>query len=328
MEHKPNRKNTTIFARYYIIVVLCFFTCIKTSNAQQLSHFSQYMFNGFAINPAYSGLNEVLNISLISRHQWTGIEGAPSTQLLSAHSLFKKKHIGLGIMAIHDRIGIHKSLTLLSSYAYHIQLRDKMKLSFGLQLGFNQQNSDLSQVTGQLINIANDPKLLGAQYSRLSPELGAGIYFKSEKLQLGFSVPKIAVNQVLDSDPLIEGFNETHYFLFISFFQDLNYNLAINPSALFKYVAGAPLAPDVNLNLIINDVLWLGTSFRPVESIDFITQMQLTPQLRLGYGYDFLLNDLADLRTGSHEILLSYLFKFTKSNVINPRRQHLKRRTK
>ena len=54
--------------------------------AQQLPQFSQYMYNMISINPAYAGSREVMVVNLLNRNQWIGVEGAPITQTLSAHS--------------------------------------------------------------------------------------------------------------------------------------------------------------------------------------------------------------------------------------------------
>src|SRR4051812_11634722 len=86
--------------------------------AQQKVQFTQYMFNGLVLNPAYAGAEEALSLTFIQRNQWSGIENAPTTQTFSAHTLFKKKHFGMGLTMVNDKIGVHKNLSALSNYAY------------------------------------------------------------------------------------------------------------------------------------------------------------------------------------------------------------------
>ncbi|KLT63583.1 type IX secretion system membrane protein PorP/SprF, partial [Pedobacter sp. BMA] len=50
---------------------------LRPASAQQDAQYSQYMFNGIYINPAYAGYKEVLNVHSFYRSQWTGITGAP-----------------------------------------------------------------------------------------------------------------------------------------------------------------------------------------------------------------------------------------------------------
>ena len=64
------------------------------ANAQQDAIYSQYMFNPFAINPAYAGSRDAMSGVLLIREQWRGIEGAPSTQTFSFHAS-KKSHKSL-----------------------------------------------------------------------------------------------------------------------------------------------------------------------------------------------------------------------------------------
>src|SRR5688572_28456063 len=100
------------------IVFLAVITFLMTSEtiAQQKMQFTQYMFNCLVINPAYAGADEALSLTFIQRSQWSGVENAPSTQTLSAHTLFKKKHFGLGLTIVNDRIGVHKNLSVLTNY--------------------------------------------------------------------------------------------------------------------------------------------------------------------------------------------------------------------
>src|SRR5258708_7244122 len=112
--------------------------------AQQKVQFTQYMFNGLVINPAYAGADEKLSLTFINRNQWNGIEGAPTTQTLSAHTLFKKKQFGIGFLLVNDQIGIHRNVNAGVSYAYHIQTRDQSYLSMCLQAGGKSLWADYS----------------------------------------------------------------------------------------------------------------------------------------------------------------------------------------
>jgi type IX secretion system PorP/SprF family membrane protein len=112
------------------------------ASAQQRVQFTQYMFNGLIINPAYAGAHEALSLTFIQRSQWAGVENAPNTQTLSAHTLFKKKHLGLGVSLINDRIGVHKNISALTNYAYHLRVSSNAYLSMGLLAGIHSRKSD------------------------------------------------------------------------------------------------------------------------------------------------------------------------------------------
>src|SRR5690606_18679278 len=108
--------------------------------AQQDAQFSQYMFNSLVINPAYAGYKETLNISLLHRDQWGGIEGAPKTQsLVLDGAFFNDKKVGLGLTVLNDKNGLLNQSSAYANYAYRIRMGENdARLSFGLAIGAAQ----------------------------------------------------------------------------------------------------------------------------------------------------------------------------------------------
>ena len=51
--------------------------------AQQVPMYSQYMMNGFLINPSFAGRDGYTTVNLTVREQWVGMTGAPSTYAAS-----------------------------------------------------------------------------------------------------------------------------------------------------------------------------------------------------------------------------------------------------
>ncbi len=80
--------------------------------AQQDPLLSQYQFNQLPINPAYAGVNDVASFDLQYRSQWGGVEGAPTTILLSGNSSFFQNQVGLGFSLVHDQVGINTNTNL------------------------------------------------------------------------------------------------------------------------------------------------------------------------------------------------------------------------
>src|SRR6478752_3829752 len=103
--------------------------------AQQVATYAQYMFNVLAINPAYAGSHDALSATVLARFQNVGLKGAPKTQTFSLHSPLVNKRVALGLLAIHDEIGVISQTGLQASYAYRIPVSKKAMLSFGLQGG-------------------------------------------------------------------------------------------------------------------------------------------------------------------------------------------------
>lgn len=297
------------------IIVLAFLLSTE-SLAQQKVQFTQYMFNGLVINPAYAGADEALSLTFIHRNQWAGVEGAPKTQTLSGHTLFKKKKVGLGLIFTNDKIGVHNNFNFLTNYAYHLQIDNDSYLSFGLQAGLHNRRSDYSSV---FEGSGNDPGLNYALVSHTFFDFGAGLYFRSPRLHIGFSIPEIIPQQITLNDTLSTRFSEVNNFLYSRYLISLNDDVNLEPSLLLKYINGVPLSYDMNMNFVYRNVLTTGLSYRRNESIDFLLKGQVTPQLQIGYSYDYPIGRISALFNASHEVMIHYLFRFKESNVTSPR---------
>ena len=302
--------------------VLCLFPVITFliihgSFGQQITHFTQYMSNELVINPAYAGAEGALSMTLMHQSQWSGIEGAPTTQSFAAHSLYKSKNIGLGLAIINDKVGIHKALTLNSAYAYRIQLNKETLISFGLQFGFNQLKSDFSSLAGQIQNV-NDPKLYSGDLSETNFLFGSGIYLENPRLKLGFSIPNMMRGKI-QSDSIDYSILNNQVYFQGRYKIMINENVSLLPGILFMYSRGLPISYDINVATILNDVLLCGLSYRSQESIDLIVQAKLTPQLKIGYSFDYQLAGVSSTGNNSHEFMISYLFSFANKNISSPR---------
>lgn len=304
--------------KQFIVPFFFLLTFLVTSEscAQQKVQFTQYMFNNLVINPAYAGADEALSLTFIHRNQWAGMEGSPKTQTLSAHTLFKKKQVGLGFVFSNDQIGIHRNLNFVTNYAYHLATGNSSFLSFGLQAGIHNRRSDYASLLG---DSDTDPKINDAPVSKTFFDFGVGLYFRSPRLHVGFSIPEIIPQQITYFDTLSTRFSEVNNFLYSRYRIYLNDDMDLEPSLLFKYLHGVPLSYDMNMNLIYRKVLTMGLSYRRNESFDFLLKFKATPQLQFGYSYDYPIGRISQLYNASHEIMINYLFRYKESNVTSPR---------
>ncbi|MEO9966457.1 MAG: type IX secretion system membrane protein PorP/SprF [Reichenbachiella sp.] len=308
-----------------IIITLTLLVLGRESKAQQQVMFTQYMFNQLALNPAYAGIHEGISTSILARYQWVGFDGAPKTQTFSIHSPIKYRSIALGAVLIRDQIGITDQFGAYFSAAYRINFVNHTKLSFGLQASFNQYKADFTE------NVNNDPSLANQNINDISPNGGAGIMWHSDRFYLGFSVPQL-LNYTVGDDlevPVNPNTGQAtdpdaklirHYFLAAGYVFDLSHNLKMKPNLLFKWVQGAPFQIDANVNFLINELVWLGVSYRSLDSFDALFQLQVTPQFQLGYSYDFYTtSDISRVNSGSHEIMINYVFNSRSDKIVTPR---------
>ena len=280
---------------------------------QQNTQFTQYIVNELIINPAYAGAEQALSISLLNRSQWSGVDGAPTTQALTAHSLIKEQKIGLGLVMMNDKIGVHNSFNTAASFSYRIELNNKAYLSFGLQAGIIQNKSDYNSLAGQVQN-TNDPKLNSGNLSETNFEFGSGVYFITPRLNLGISMPNMLYKTAPSDSISYSLFNNNLYFL-VRYRIPVSTNIMLQPGLIVRYANGLPIYTDINLSAIINKVLLVGVSYRIKESVNPILQAKITPQFKIGYSFDYPLANENSFGSNSHEFMISYLFSFSKNKV-------------
>ncbi len=289
------------------------------SKAQQDPMYTQYMFNTLALNPAYAGTRDMLSLMALSRHQWVGFDGAPSTQTVTAHTPVASK-IGLGLSLIHDKVTPTTQTGFYFDYAYRIKVSGKAHLSFGLKGGFNHYQFDLSSLHPP--QPGGDPALEVPVASKYLPNFGFGLYLYSDKYYFGASAPKLLENKLASGEVEVSGEagKETrHYFFMGGMVFNLSSDVKFKPSFLSKITQASPLSLDLNANFLLREKLWLGVLYRLNDSFGAMVQYQFSPQFGIGYAFDMTTNEMRNYNSGTHEIMISYEFSFKKDKVQNPR---------
>jgi type IX secretion system PorP/SprF family membrane protein len=299
------------FVIYILTIAACFIA--EFASGQQGPQFTQYMFNNLVINPAYAGADEHPSVTIVARNQWTGVDRAPSTQSLGAHALVAKR-VGLGLTVVNDNIGIHKNTTATVNYAYHLRAGRKAFVSMGLQAGVVNFRSDYLSLAGN----SNDP-LLTRYVKDTKFNIGAGIYFRSPKLDIGASFPRLLSRRIQVNDTVVVKFRNADVLGYVRYRIPVSTAFTIEPSLLLKYFPSLPVSFDTNCMIIYKEVISAGVSYRNNESIDMILKLQLTPKLEAGYAYDYPVGDGTILSSASHELMLHYVFRKNIKNIASPR---------
>ncbi|MDQ3536589.1 MAG: type IX secretion system membrane protein PorP/SprF [Bacteroidota bacterium] len=303
-----------IFKLYIYCVLLILIINPISGFSQQQPFYSQYMFNGMALNPAYAGSHESLSLTAVSRHQWVNMEGAPSTQTFTAHTPLKNEKVGLGMMILRDNIGITNQLAAHFAYAYKIKFR-KGTLSSGLQFDLSQYKSNYSN-----LNITNDVAFGADDISKVYPNFGAGLFYSTRSFYAGFSVPRLMAGKFENSDPVYNINHSRHYFFTSGYVFTLNQDFKLKPNVLVQIVNGSPVTMDINSNLLIKEVVWVGVSVKSFHSLSSLIELQISDQFRFGYAYDFpFSSEIKGWNFSSHEFMLNYNFTFYKYKSHSPR---------
>ncbi|WP_448519228.1 PorP/SprF family type IX secretion system membrane protein, partial [Rhodoflexus sp.] len=186
-----------------------------------------------------------------------------------------------------------------------------------------QYRADFTSVIHNFSPEVFDPSF-SSVVNRWLPNFGAGAYYRTDRFYAGLSIPNILTNNLNgQTNVAFIGSNRArqfrHAFFTSGYVFDLNKGLKLKPSFLLKYVDGAPLELDLNANLWLYDMFAVGLSYRSFDSIDALFEFQVTPQLSVGYAYDYTLTPLGKYTSGTHEIMIRYEFGFGKSRIITPR---------
>ncbi|MES1181723.1 MAG: type IX secretion system membrane protein PorP/SprF [Flavobacterium sp.] len=283
--------------------------------AQQDSQFTSYMYNTININSAYAGNREVLSVFGLHRTQWVGMEGAPVTNAFSLNTPIENTNLGVGLSFINDKIGASDENTISADVSYGIQTGENYRLSFGLKASANILNVDYTKLS---IYDNSDTKFQNID-SNFSPNLGAGVYFNSDKMYLGFSVPNLFNSRHFDDNISTTVNQKLHYYFIGGYVFDLGPNVKFKPAFLSKAVQGAPLQLDVSGNFLFNEKFTLGAAWRWNAAASVLAGFQVTKGLLIGYSYDMDTSQLVHYNSGSHEIFLRFDFLGKQDKILSPR---------
>jgi type IX secretion system PorP/SprF family membrane protein len=301
-------------------IVLVIIILIGTlSYAQQDAQYTQYMYNTISINPAYAGSRGVTSIAGLHRSQWVGLDGAPVTQTLNIHSpigLYKK--IGLGVSIVNDKIGPTDETYFDIDFSYTVNTSEIGKLSFGLKAGGHLLNVNYDELNRKY---TDDPLTQNNIDNRFSPNIGAGVYYHTDRFYAGISAPNLIETKHFEESSLSEIQEDIHFYLITGYVFDLNPNVKFKPALLTKAVYGAPLQVDVSANFMFQEKFILGAAYRWDAAVSALAGFQMSKSFMIGLAYDREVTELGKtiFNNGSFEVMLRYELFSSADRIITPR---------
>ena len=308
--------------KYYSLLLIGILS-VNMCFSQQDPQYTQYMYNTQIINPGYIGSKTTLGFGLLYRTQWSGFEGAPNTGTITFNlPLGILKRNAIGFSAINDEIGPSNETNLTIDYAYSLLLSGNSRLSFGIKAGISILDVDYTKLN---IYDQNDWQFANNIDKKVQPQIGAGIYYNTDKIYVGLSVPNFFNSKHYNSDS-INNDNEDaiaierlHYFLIAGYVFDISDNVKFKPATMFKWVNGSPLQADVSANFLINNKFTLGASYRWDAALSALAGFHISNQVFLGMGYDFQTTDIEDHSNGSYEFFLRFDVFNNPERILTPR---------
>ncbi|KAB7529556.1 type IX secretion system membrane protein PorP/SprF [Flagellimonas olearia] len=301
------------------LLALLFLGIVGTTHAQQDAQYTQYMYNTVSVNPAYAGSRGHLSIAALYRNQWLGLDGAPETQTLNIHTPMGYRGVGLGISVVNDKIGPTSETYFDVDFSYTIQTSFDAKLSFGLKASAHMLDIRYSE----LDEFEIDPQLQSQQdiQNKFSPNIGAGVYYHTDRFYAGISAPRILETTHFDTSSVSTAKEQINLYVITGYVWDLNPFLKFKPTLLTKMVQGAPLQVDVSANFMLNERFIGGVAYRWDAAFSGLFGFMVSDQLMLGLAYDREITELgaATFNDGSFEVILRYDFLRNVGNLKSPR---------
>jgi len=293
-----------------ILIIIPVFFMITGVSGQTDPVSSQFMFNHMLYNPGSAGSSGMICATAMNRQQWVGFEGAPSSTVFHVNAAVSPFNInsGIGLTIISDQTGFDSDNSLLLTYSY-IRTIGNGKLGIGVNGGMLNKAIDPSWSipSGDIfVPPTGDPLIPESKESHLAWDMSLGLFYTAIDYYAGISVTHI-------NEPKIKYTTATPY-IARQYYATAGYtvrlpnpNLELLPSA-FIFSDGNIFQVSVNASLRYNKKVWGGVSYRAGDALTGMIGLELYNGIRIGYAYDFPMNDIRKSTSGSHEFMVNYCF--------------------
>jgi type IX secretion system PorP/SprF family membrane protein len=285
--------------------------------AQQTPVYSQYMLNGFLMNPAVAGSEGYSAVNLTVREQWVGFMDAPATYSLSFQTrILRESHIsrkksvkrrkklpfsggnvGLGGYIFNHRNGAVDRTGLRLTYAYHLDL-DESQLSFGLSMVGYQYRVDKERIK---LEEPDDQIYLNLDQSVFIPDADVGVYYISKTIWAGFSIDQLLESSIkFGGDGYDNLVMHRNYHLMGGYDFILNKEMTLSPSAHLKVAENGKVQADISGKFYYDQMYWGGLTYRTGNTLVIGAGLSVD-RLVFGYAFDIGLNSMMKNSYGTHE---------------------------
>lgn len=311
------------------LAVLCLFPAVILG--QQVPMYSQYVMNGFLVNPSFAGRDGYTSINLTVREQWVGMSGAPGTfaasfqtrilknSYISKSTSVRKKlvkptrggKVGLGGYVFNDDNGAMRRTGFSAAYAYHIPLGLTGGIPNDLAFGLSLSAYQFAINTNGFLYDADDPLLNTYDRTVFIPDFNFGASFTTSKYYAGLAMTNLLRGSLLFSDTSDVKRNELgNFFLTGGFKLPISNLWVLEPSAYIRAsdMLFKSIQMDLTARVFYKEDYWAGLSFRTNNAIILLFGLKYD-RFYFAYASDFALTDIRKANTlGTHEITLAVKF--------------------
>jgi type IX secretion system PorP/SprF family membrane protein len=324
-----------VIIRGTILQIFVLFFLIGNVLAQEYFQLTQYLYSAHAINPAFSGIEDLVNTNIGVRTQWTSIAESPTTfyagfngsisglkNTLSDQRTLRTSvpryynklqnqpgsiQHGVGFYLFQDAFGPYRETSGYLTYAFSYQINKNYKIATGLSLEVSNQRFRENDVS--LYN--PDQDIVYQQYvdgpgniSHLN--LNGGVALYGNNLFIGYSIHHFARARISQDNFTEAGVNGLYHFILAGINIPMGPEWMFQPSTLLKVNSENKSVIDVAGKLKYRELIWGGLSYRHEDAIGFLLGFIIDEKIFVNYSYDFHTNSIRKYSSGSHELVLGY----------------------
>jgi len=287
----------------FLYITSLFLVLSISVQAQQLQQQSLWLFDPTSFNPALLSAENQNVFGAHLRSQWTGIEGAPSTQsVYYTGQIQATDYLRVGFLS--DQAGAFGRKGVEFGYTKTIKAKENLSINLGLRAGlfqssFNEADMNVFQL--------DDPEVTGETYTALTPAITPGLAISTDGWQLGISVPYALESsfQVSSSELAKQNKWQRQWQGSLSKTLLLNDQLSLTPSVWLMSTPGAATEVSMNILADVKETVTAGLGYRNNSDLALIIGGRFK-SFALMYSYDMLSSSLSSATSGSHEIGLQY----------------------
>ncbi|MFB2119967.1 PorP/SprF family type IX secretion system membrane protein [Parapedobacter sp. 2B3] len=289
--------------RITIATVAAVWVSIIAANAQQPLTHTQHGRLRTVLNPAASLLADGGEVSVISRRQWVGVDGAPAVFWGSGHIAFKDFGATAGLSIRHESLAVEKLSEASAFFAKSVRISKTEYLGLSLNAGVAYMDGRFSQLDPQDPAFRDDVR-------EIDPLVGFGVMlYRPERYYVGLSLPRLMLGSLGGSDDSRYNFRNVYHLTAGALFP-LGTDFHVRPSVLVTYSESLRPQAEASALFFIKEVFGIGGNFRSYGEIAGMAQFNFAG-FGIGYSYQFNPgNEVLSRRISNttHEIGLSYRF--------------------
>jgi len=322
------------------ITFILIFVASFSGFAQQSFQFAQYQQTALFYNPAFSGIEDFIDVKVGFRKKWAGLDSSPTSGFVTGNFAFemseghkykrrgvrlvepeayhklesgeefqyRKSHRnGVGLGLIQNENGNIKETAGFLSYAYHIPISDYIVWSVGASGTIENRTLNTDGLT--VTDPTNDPTYQGYLSEggdRTEAVINLGTVLYAKRWYVGYSVNRATTAKISNTNKFDKiGREMTHNFMIGITTNKPRYSFQLMPGALIEYSNNLPLTWTINLRLKYEDAIWGGIAYRSNDAAHLSVGMYLTSNIAFSYAFEYPLSEFDGLSVTTHEIIIA-----------------------